>query len=316
MAGGSKGVVYAAMGANAAIAAGKFGVGLATGSVARLAESAHSVADTINQIFLLVSINFGDNAADEDHPYGYGKERFFWSFLAALFIFAVGAGFSLYEGVEKLLATDQHHSGAFWPSYVVLGLAFVFEGGVLLFALREVRRRARTTGIGPLAYLRESSDMTLKTAIYEDAAALVGVALAATGLALVQATGNAFSDGLALVLLGLVLIYVAFMLGVEARGLLLGSAAPPRARRAIEQTIRSFPEVRAIVTVLTMQLGPDSILVTGGGNVRDGLTTDEIEHLLERLAASIRAAVSEVKNIYLEPHSEHRGRVAVASGAA
>ncbi|CAN5864933.1 hypothetical protein BH24CHL4_BH24CHL4_25060 [soil metagenome] len=189
MAKGSKKVVLAALGANAVIATGKFAVGLTTGSAAMLAEAAHSVADTVNQGFLLVSINLSDNPADEDHPYGYGKERFFWAFLAAVFIFVAGAFFSVYQGIQKLISGGDHE-GAFWPSYLVLGLAFVFDGVVLILAMREARRQADAVGMGVWAHLQESSDITLKTALYEDVAATTGVVIAGVGLALLQITGD------------------------------------------------------------------------------------------------------------------------------
>ncbi len=302
MAKGSKAVVLTALGANAAIATGKFAVGIATGSAAMLAEAAHSVADTVNQGFLLVSINLSDNPADEDHPYGYGKERFFWAFLAAVFIFVAGAFFSLYQGIQKLLDGGEHH-GAFWPSYLVLGLAFVFDSVVLIIALRVAKSQAVAAGLGVRAYLRDTTDVTLKTALYEDIAATTGVVLAAAGLALLQLTGNALYDGIASILIGVVLIAVAIMLGRETRDLLLGAAASKRTRTAIRAAIGEFPEVVSIVDLLTMQLGLDSVLLTGEINIQDELGTDDIERLLNRLATRIREAAPEVRNIYLEPHA-------------
>lgn len=301
MAKGSKKIVLAALGANAAIAAGKFAVGLATGSAAMLAEAAHSVADTVNQVFLLVSISLSDNPADEEHPYGHGKERFFWAFLAAVFIFVAGAFFSVYEGIQKLIEGGEHHEG-FLLSYLVLGFAFVFDGAVLIIAIREARRQAKQADLSLRAFLRETRDVTLKTALYEDVAATTGVAVAAGGLALLQVTGNAVFDGLASVLIGIVLIAVAIMLGKETRTLLLGSAAAPRTRDAIRAAITAFPEVEGIVTLLTMQLGLNSVLVTGEINIKDNLTTDEIEQLLRRMTTRIREAAPEVRNVYLEPH--------------
>lgn len=272
-----------------------------------LAEAAHSVADTVNQVFLLVSISLSDNPADEEHPYGHGKERFFWAFLAAVFIFVAGAFFSLYEGIQKLRAGGEEHHDGFWLSYLVLGLAFVFDSAVLVLAVREARRQADQLGQSLRTFLRETRDVTLKTALYEDVAATTGVALAAGGLVLLQVTGNAGFDGLASVLIGLLLIAVAIMLGKETRTLLLGSAAAPRTRDAIRAAITEFPEVEEIVTLLTMQLGLNSVLVTGEINIVDNLTTDEIEHLLRRMTTRMREAAPEVKNVYLEPHPVPKG---------
>jgi cation diffusion facilitator family transporter len=266
-----------------------------------LAEAAHSVADTVNQGFLLVSINLSDNPADEDHPYGYGKERFFWAFLAAVFIFVAGAFFSVYQGIRKLISGGDHE-GAFWPSYLVLGLAFVFDGVVLILAMREARRQADAVGMGVWAHLQESSDITLKTALYEDVAATTGVVIAGVGLALLQITGDPIYDALASILIGVVLITVAIMLGRETRDLLLGAAAPDRTQEAIRGAIKEFPEVESVVELLTMQLGMDSVLLTGEINISDNLTTNEIEELLQRLTDRIHKAAPGVKNIYLEPH--------------
>ena len=306
MASGSKRVVLAALGANTAIAAAKLGVGLATGSAAILAEAAHSAADAVNQIFLLVSINLSDNPADEEHPYGYGKERFFWAFLAAVFIFVAGALFSIYQGIQKLIEGGDHH-GAFWPGYLVLGLAFVFDGAVLVIGVREARHQARELGTDLIGFMRESTDVTLKTALYEDIAATTGVLFAIAGLVLLQITGNPVFDGLASIVIGLILVVVALLLGRETRDLLIGSSASQRTRTAIRGAIAEFPEVVTVVDLLTMQLGLNSVLVTGELNIRDGLTTDEIESLLRRLAGRIRETAPEVQNIYLEPHSVGSG---------
>jgi cation diffusion facilitator family transporter len=302
---GSKKVVVLALGANAVVAAAKLAVGLITGSAAMLAEAAHSMADTVNQVFLLVSINLSDNPADEDHPFGHGKERFFWAFLAAVFIFIAGAVFSIYEGIRKLVEGG-HHEGSFWLGYLVLAVAFVFDSTVLVIAFREAQAQAKQLGVGTLDFLRETPDVTLKTAMYEDLAATTGVVLAAIGLALVQTTGNGLFDGLASILIGIVLVVVAFMLGNEARGLLLGEAASRRTREGIRAAIAEFPEVNAVVTLLTMQLGLDSVLVTGEINLTDNLTTDEIESLLQRMTTRIRELAPSVKNVYLEPHRARR----------
>jgi cation diffusion facilitator family transporter len=302
---GSKKIVLAALGANVAVTAAKLAVGLVTGSAAMLAEAAHSLADTVNQVFLLVSINLSDSPADEDHPFGHGKERFFWAFLAAVFIFVAGAAFSIYQGIHNLIEGGEH-GGSFWPSYLVLAFAFVFDGAVLVISFQEARARARELGVGTTEFLRETSDVTLKTAMYEEVAATTGVVLAVVGLALVQVTGNALFDGLASILIGVVLVFVAIMLGNEARGLLLGEAAPPRTRAAIRAAIAEFPEVNKVVTLLTMQLGLESVLVTGEINLEDNLTTDEIESLLQRMTTRIRELAPSVKNVYLEPHRTRR----------
>lgn len=314
MAKGSKRVILVALGANATIATGKFAVGFLTGSAAMLAEAAHSVADTVNQGFLLISINLSDNPADEEHPHGYGKERFFWAFLATIFIFVAGAFFSVYQGIQKLVDGGEHH-GAFWPSYLVLGLAFAFDGVVLILAFRAARDGAREMGVGLRDFLRETSDVTLKTALYEDAAATTGVVIAAIGLAFLQITGNPIFDALASILIGIVLIAVAIMLGRETRDLLLGASASPRTREAIRSAIAEFPEVTLVVELLTMRLGLNCVLVTGEITIEDGLKTNEIEHLLRKVTSRIREAAPEVNNVYLKPHSGSAERASHAQTA-
>lgn len=301
MASSSKKVVVAALVANALITAGKLAVGLGTGSAAMLAEAAHSFADCINQGFLLVSISLGDKAADEEHPYGYGKERFFWAFLAALFIFVAGAAFSFTEGVHKTLHPVPQTSDLTW-AYVVLGAAFVFDAVVLWIAMKAAIDAAKAAGLPLRTFLRETSDTTLKTALYEDAAATIGVVLAALGLYMSQSLNMPIFDGLASIAIGVVLIATAIMLGRESRGLLLGMAAPLRIRTRLKDAIVEFDEVHAVLTLLTMQLGPDSLLVTGQINVKDDMSTDAIEGLLQRIHARIREVEPTVRNIYLELH--------------
>lgn len=304
MAGGSERVVYTALVANLGITASKLGVGLSTGSTAMLAEAAHSLADTINQVFLLISLRLSDNPADEDHPYGYGKERFFWAFLAAIFIFVAGAFFSFYQGLDRFLHPHEHE-GAFWPSYLVLAIAFTFDMAVFIIAIREVRHRARELGITAMGYLRQSSDVTLKTALYEDLAATIGVTIAAFGLMLVQITGNSRYDAVASMAIGVVLIAVAIMLGREARGLLLGATAEPNVNQEVRATLAEHPDVVRVVELLTMQLGYKSVLVTGRIDLRNSLSAAEVEALMSALGMDIKERVPEVHNIYLEPRTQH-----------
>lgn len=297
----SKTVVVAALVANALITAGKLFVGLVGGSAAMLAEAAHSFADCINQGFLLVSINLGNQPADEEHPFGYGKERFFWAFLAALFIFVAGAAFSFMEGVHKVM-NPEAPAGDQTLAYIVLSLAFVFDAVVLWIALKTAIAQAKAAGLPLGTFLKETSDTTLKTALYEDAAATLGVVLAGVGLYLASSMGMPVFDGIASMAIGVVLVVVAIMLGRESRGLLLGMAAPLRVRTKIREAVTSIPEVRSVNTLLTMQLGPESLLLTGEINVQDDLSTDEIEGLLARIRGRIREVAPEVKNIYLELH--------------
>jgi cation diffusion facilitator family transporter len=292
--------VWVGLAADVAVAVAKLVVGLIAGSAAMLAEAAHSFADTTNQIFLLVGIKLSDRPADADHPYGHGKDRVFWAFLAAIFIFVSGAFFSLYHGILHLFE-GENYSGDFWPSYAVLGFSFLFGLGSLVISGREARRRASSVGLSLPKFLREYRALTLKTTFYSDIAAVLGVIVAALGLILLQLTGDVFFDGLASVLIGLILVAVALVLVLNARDLILGAAAVPGTRARIRAAIESFPEVTTIIELLTMELGLASVLVTGKVELRDNLTTDEIEALMRRITARVKADAPDVKNLYLEP---------------
>lgn len=300
----SKGAVLAAMGANFAIAAGKLAAGLLTHSASLLAEAGHSFADTVNQVFLLIGINLSSATADDAHPHGYGKEGFFWSFLAAIFIFVAGATFSLYEGIRTLVQSDSHErSGADLAiAFGVLGMAMVFESISFVVAVRSLITGARRKGWSLPRFIRESPDLTVKTVFWEDSAALVGLTLASLGLGLSELTGNESWDGVASICIGVVLAGVAYMLGVQSRSLLLGAAAGPETREHIQATLSSFPEVSSVQRLLTMQLGAHSVLVTGELEVRRGLTTTELEALLGRIDADLAEKVPEVSDTFWELH--------------
>ncbi len=298
----SKTAVLAAMGANFGIAVGKLVAGLMTGSAAMLAEAGHSVADTVNQVFLLLGINLSDTHADEKHPHGYGKESFFWSFLAALFIFIAGAAFSLYEGIRTLIQdVDHHRTGQeLTIAFGVLGVAFIFETISMFIAWRGLLAGARRKRWSVVRFLRESPDTTIKTVFFEDGAALTGLTIAAAGLGLSEITGNEVWDGLASVCIGVVLVIVAFILGAQSRRLLLGASAPADTTASIRATLDNFPEVERVVRLLTMQLGSHSVLVTGELQVRRELTADGIEDLLERVDTALKTSVPEVNDTFWE----------------
>ena len=268
--GESRAAVLAAMVANFLIAIGKLVAGLMTGSAAMLAEAGHSVADTVNQVFLLIGINLSDTVPDEKHPHGYGKEAFFWSFLAAIFIFVAGATFSFYEGIRTLFESHEHHRSSFelGVAYAVLGGAIVFEIVSLSIAVRGVRAGARRRGWTVPRFMREAPDVTIKTVFFEDTAALAGLFIAMFGLTMSEVTGDETWDAGASITIGFVLAAVSVMLGVQSRSLLLGAAAHSETREKLEQAVRSFPEVEAIERLLTMQLGSHSVLVTGELRVR------------------------------------------------
>ncbi len=305
---GTRKTVYAALIANGLIAIAKFVAGFVSGSAAMLAEGAHSVADTTNQIFLLISLRLSTSAPDEEHPHGHGKDRFFWSFLVAVLIFFVGAIFSIYHGVMALIHSGGEGHESFFISYVVLGAAFIFEAIALTIATREFRRAAMEEGHSFFEHFRLTRNTTMKVPLYEDAAALTGVVIAAAGLFLTQITGNPIFDGLASISVGVVLLIVAWELGTDSRRLLLGESILPEDQERIREIILSFPETVEVLRLLTMHLGPSSVLVNAEIQVADGLDTDRIEELLERITATIRREVPEVTQIFIELHPGERAK--------
>src|SRR3954453_15239043 len=278
MASESKGTVLLALGANLAIAVAKTIVGLITLSSAMLAESAHSWADTLNQVFLLTSLFRSKKPADSMHPFGYGKERFFWSLLAAVGIFVTGAGFSIFQGIDSLFKQHQEiPNKEFLLSYAVLGLAFVMEGLSLIKAVRQVKGEAKEQERGFVEHLRKSNDPTVKTVASEDSAAVTGILFAFVGLLLHQITGSAVYDGAASIAIGVLLAWIAYALGRDTKDLLIGESADPELRLDIIHTISSFDEVDGVVELLTMQLSPEELLVAVKVVFSDGLDSQRIE---------------------------------------
>lgn len=298
--------VLAALVANALITIFKFAAAVITGSSGMMAESLHSLADTTNQVFLLLGLRFYKRPASTKHPFGFGKERFFWSFIAAIFIFGVGATYALYEGYSKLRHPHppEHLAWAYW----VLGISFVLESISIAIAIRQEINEARHEGLTFREYLRESKDPTAKTVIFEDSAALIGIVIAAVGIYLtdhqVWPGSGAYWDGLASMAIGVVLAIVAFALARTSRALLLGEAATPKSVAAIRSAIEKHPNVEKVLELLTMHLAPKQILVNAHVDLRDDLTTDEIVRTVGEIEASIKSAEPKVHNIFLEAANE------------
>jgi cation diffusion facilitator family transporter len=303
--GESRRTVLVALGSNATIAVAKTFAGLVSGSSAMLAEAAHSVADTINQIFLLFSLAVAEREPDAEHPFGYGKERFFWSFLAAVGIFVAGAGFSLYEGLHRIFGPTEAES-SYAIAYAVLALSFVTEGYSLMRAFRQTRDEAQAKDQSHAGYVRESRDPTVKTVLLEDSAAVTGLVLALAGVGLHQMTGNQLFDGLASVAIAVLLATVAIALGRDTKDLLVGEAATPEERRVIREVLERRPEVDHVVELLTMALAPERLLVAARVDLADGLSTDEVEQASSAIDAELRERVPGVWQVFLDatPRSE------------
>jgi cation diffusion facilitator family transporter len=291
--------VLVAGAANVVVAVAKLAAGLMTGSSAMLAEAAHSVADTLNQAFLLTSLRQGDRPADERHPFGYGQERYFWSLLAAFGIFIAGAGFSVFEGLLTLTRGGGGHS--FTVAYVVLGVACVAEGTSLVRASRQVRAEARQRQAQVIEHVRSSPDTTVKAALFEDTAAVAGLVLAAAGLVLQQVTGSPVWDGAASIAIGALLVAVAFKLGLDSRELLIGQAARPGDRQLIQAEIEQTPGVAALFELLTMHLGPDHLIIAARVALDDEVSADQAEDLADDIDRRLADRLAPTSHVFIDP---------------
>jgi cation diffusion facilitator family transporter len=295
----SKRTVLVALAANLGIAIAKLAAGLISGSSSMLSEAAHSVADTLNQVFLLTSLRASQRPADPEHPFGYGKAQFFWSLLAAMSIFVAGAVFSVYEGVHTLLSGGESSTGILL-SYAVLGISFALEGTSWLRAVRQLRSEARAEGRTLGQHVRASKDPSVTTVLAEDSAALVGLLLAGAGVGLHRLTGNAAWDGVAAVLIGVLLAYVAFVLGRDVSGLIIGVAAEPEVVVDIHDRLAGRDEVTTVVELLTMHLGPAEVLVAVRLDLADSMTAREVEEFSEHADRDLRAAHPEITQVFLD----------------
>ena len=296
---GSKKVVIAAFVGNGLIAITKFAAAAVTGSSAMFSEAIHSLVDTGNQVLLLHGLNRAARPPDDDHPFGYSREIYFWSFVVAVMIFSIGAGVSLYEGVQRIM-----HPGPIehaFVNYIVLGAAFVFEAGSWWVAFREFRQTK-----GPGGYfeaVRISKDPVLFTVLFEDSAALLGIVVAFAGIALGQATGMEWMDGAASVLIGVILALVAAFLAYECKGLLIGESAGREVVESIRTLIGEFAGKVSINELLTMHLGPDDVLVNMSLDFDDGLSAADVEALVSELEKKIKDTHAQVTRVFIEAQS-------------
>jgi cation diffusion facilitator family transporter len=296
--GGTRRTVIIAGAANLFVGILKLAAGLLTGSSAMLAEAAHSAADTLNQGFLLTSVHRGRRPADPSHPFGYGQERYFWSLLAAFGIFIAGGGFSIFEGILAL-----GHGGGGDPliAYIVLALAFIAEGISFIRAYSQMHGEARRSRTSLVEHVQRSPDTTVKAALFEDTAAVIGLVLAAAGLALEQLTGSPVWDAAASMAIGALLIVVAVRLGLDSRDLLIGRAAGADEQRVIREVIEKTPGVDALVEQLTMHLGPDHLLVAARVDFSGDINADEAEDLASTIDRQLSERLSVTPHVFIDP---------------
>ena len=290
--------VLAAFAGNLAIAITKAIAAYVTGSGALVAETAHSIADSVNQILLYVGIRRSVQPPSDKHPLGHGKERYFWALIVALFLFFGGGIFSIYEAYERF--THPQELGALWVGFVVLGLSMAFETFSLSVAVREVKLAAGEAGIPVRKFLEQLRDPALRTVLYEDSAALAGLGAALAGLGLTALTADHRFDALASAVIGAILIYVAYQLAWSARGLIVGEAPPDEVLDALRAAIAREPGIDKVIDLRAVQMGTNQLLVLARVSVRDDLSAGVAERLLARLRDRLRREHPEVMDSYVE----------------
>jgi cation diffusion facilitator family transporter len=291
--------VVVAGSANLAIGFAKAIAGVLSGSAAMLSEAAHSLADTVTEVLLFTALRRGARRADARHPFGHGKESFFWALLAALGTLVAGAGFAVTHGYHTI--RDGEAIGSAIPSYVVLVVAFVIESISLARAMRQLTRIARQWRLARWRFLRRTPDTALIAVLLEDSAALVGLVLAAAGLSLTRLTGDTFWDGLASIAIGLLLAVVALALGKANASLLIGRAVSQPLQAAIRDELEDLPAVQRVVNLNTMFLGPNSVLVAAQVDFADGESAGTLESTSDEAARRLGQRFPVIRHVYLDP---------------
>ena len=312
MATGSKKAVYAALFGNLGIAITKFIAALITGSAAMWAEAYHSASDTFNQILILLGIRISTKAANYQHQFGRGREVYFWSFIVATMIFGISGILSLEQGATSLLILT-HQVRDSQISYIILAIAFCFEANALRIAVKQFFREIRDNGLKIrfatiIEHFKESKDVALLTVIVEDCAALLGIMIAGIGILLSDITGNAIYDAIASLFIGGILMFFAFFLAKENKDLLIGESVSRREYKRIAMSIQEIPEVNKLISMRTMHMGPEDVLVGVQVNLVDNLDTDKIEVVTDAVEQKIMEVIPHTnrEHIFVEIERERR----------
>lgn len=296
MSASSKKVIIAALIGNSLIAITKFIAAAITGSSAMLSEGIHSLVDTGNQILLLHGIKQSRKPADDRFPFGHGKEVYFWSFIVAILIFALGGGISIYEGFQHVRHPEPISNPLI--NYIVLGLAMIFEGAAWYFAFREFSRAKGKWGY--VEAVQRAKDPSTFVVLFEDSAAMLGLMVAFAGVALSQYTGILVFDGVASIIIGLILIGTAIWLAYETKGLLIGESANPRVVNGIRNILNSYDRIEYINEILTMHMGPEYILANISVDFTDSTSAQEVETTIAEIDRRIKADFPNVKRVFVE----------------
>jgi cation diffusion facilitator family transporter len=302
-AGGSTGVVIVALACNLGIAIAKFGAAAVSGSSAMLSEAIHSLIDTSNQGLLLIGIRRSQRPADDRHPFGYSMELYFWSFIVAILLFSLGAGIAIYEGIDKLL--HPHAIDHVWALYCILGVSLALEGISTCRAFSEFN--AQRGRVGLIAALQRSKDPALYTVLLEDLAALAGLMVAFLGVVGADVFGWPQADGIASIVIGVILALVAAFMSVETKALLIGEAASEDVQAGLRALVSAETgqgkPIHRINSIKTMHLGPEDVLVIASVDFEDGETAHSVEMTNARIEASIKSRYPSVRQLFLEVRS-------------
>lgn len=303
MAGSSKKAIIAAAIGNAGIAVTKFAAAFWTGSSAMMSEGIHSLVDVGNQFLLLYGLNRAARPADGRHPFGYGKELYFWSFLVAILIFALGGGLSLYEGIHAVMVPGELHDPL--VNYVVLGVAILFEAYSFSVAIGEFNKGRGSKSM--LRAIRDTKDPSLVTVLLEDSAAMAGLVIALAGILLGQLLDMPVFDGIAAIVIGVVLLLTAVILAVECKGLLIGEGADPLVVAAIRSKVAADPRIESVGEILSVHFGPNDLIVLVTLDFRSGFAADDVESAIRDLTAVVKATEPSVRHFYIEAAAAPRG---------
>ncbi len=295
----SKKAIYAALAGNGMIALTKFFASAYTGSSAMFSEAIHSVVDTGNQILLLYGIKRSERPADKTHPFGYGMEVYFWSFVVAILLFGLGSGVSIYEGFSKI--QNPHPVTNPFVNYIVIGFAIIFETIAFSVAYRELRKTKGSQSL--IKAIRTSKDPTIFTVLFEDFAALLGLMVAGLAIYLGEVLNLPILDGIASVIIGLILALTASLLAFECKGLLCGEAANDQIVAGIEDIVKGETDVLYINEILTMHLGPQDILLNISLDFKDAMSSGNVETTISELETSIKSKFPEIKRVFIEAQS-------------
>ena len=295
----SKKAIYAALAGNGMIALTKFFASAYTGSSAMFSEAIHSVVDTGNQILLLYGIKRSERPADKTHPFGYGMEVYFWSFVVAILLFGLGSGVSIYEGFSKI--QNPHPVTNPFVNYIVIGFAIIFETIAFSVAYRELRKTKGSQSL--IKAIRTSKDPTIFTVLFEDFAALLGLMVAGFAIYLGEVLNLPILDGIASVIIGLILALTASLLAFECKGLLCGEAANDQIVAGIKDIVKGEKDVLYINEILTMHLGPQDILLNISLDFKDAMSSGNVETTISELETSIKSKFPEIKRVFIEAQS-------------